>query len=153
MVQLTRVKYHELKAKQKEIYNFQKVAGLLADYGFNCIKLSDDWHGADFLAYHKDHEQTLKVQLKSRLYILRHLIGKDLYMAFPNKDRRLWYLIAHDELVELARLHTPWLDSGSWAAGSYSTDSPSATMVAALRPHAIGLDDDLSVRLPHEPVS
>ena len=55
---LTKINYGELNARQKEIYNFQKVASLLADYGFNCIKLSDDWQGADFLAYHKDGDQT-----------------------------------------------------------------------------------------------
>ena len=43
-----RIDYAELNAKQKEIYNFQKVAALLADFGFNCIKLADDWQGADF---------------------------------------------------------------------------------------------------------
>jgi hypothetical protein len=53
-MQLNKVSYDNLNSKQKEIYNFQKVAGLLADYGFNCIKLADDWQGADFLAYHKD---------------------------------------------------------------------------------------------------
>ena len=35
---LRRVDYRELNSKQKEIYNFQKVAARLADYGFNCIK-------------------------------------------------------------------------------------------------------------------
>lgn len=54
-MKLKKIDYCELNPKQKEIYNFQKLAGILADYGFNCIKLSDDWNGADFLAYHKDH--------------------------------------------------------------------------------------------------
>lgn len=39
------------------------MAAKLADYGFNCIKLADDCQGADFLAYHKDGEETLEVQL------------------------------------------------------------------------------------------
>ena len=55
---LRRVDYRELNGKQQEIYNFQKVAARFADYGFNCIKLDDDWMGADFLAYHKDGTQT-----------------------------------------------------------------------------------------------
>jgi len=50
-MKLEKIEYSSLNAKQKEIYNFQKVASLLADYGFNCIKLADDWQGADFLAY------------------------------------------------------------------------------------------------------
>ena len=49
-MKLKHIGYNELNAKQKEIYNFQKVAAILADYGFNCIKLTDDWQGADFLA-------------------------------------------------------------------------------------------------------
>ena len=48
------IDYREFSGKQKEVYNFQKVPAKLADYGFNCIKLDDDWMGADFLAYHKD---------------------------------------------------------------------------------------------------
>ena len=66
-MKLEKVQYEDLNSKQKEIYNFQKVAAILADYGFNCIKLADDWQGADFLAYHKDGGQTLKVQLKGGL--------------------------------------------------------------------------------------
>ena len=60
-MKLEKVQYEDLNSKQQEIYNFQKVAAVLADFGFNCIKLADDWQGADFLAYHKDGDQTLKV--------------------------------------------------------------------------------------------
>lgn len=38
-MELTKIKYDDLNAKQREIYNFQKLAAVLADYGFNCIKL------------------------------------------------------------------------------------------------------------------
>ena len=41
-MKLRRVDYESLNAKQKEIFNFQKSAAMLADYGFNCIKLADD---------------------------------------------------------------------------------------------------------------
>ena len=53
-MKLRKIKYTDLNSKQKEVFNFQKVAGKLSDYGYNCIKLADDWQGADFLAYHKD---------------------------------------------------------------------------------------------------
>ena len=49
-----KIDYNLLNAKQKENFNFQKVAAAFADYGFNCIKLTDDWHGADFLTNHID---------------------------------------------------------------------------------------------------
>ena len=37
-MEFKKVQYEKLNGKQKEIYNFQKVAAELADYGFNCIK-------------------------------------------------------------------------------------------------------------------
>ncbi|MGH9646318.1 MAG: hypothetical protein ACRD4E_05815 [Bryobacteraceae bacterium] len=62
------VSYKNLNARQKELFNFQKLAATLADCGYNCIKLADDWRGADFLAYRMDGTETLKVQLKSRIH-------------------------------------------------------------------------------------
>ena len=53
----------KLLPRQKENYNFQKMAGLLADYGFNCIRLTDDWKGADFLAVHINGKTLLRVPL------------------------------------------------------------------------------------------
>ena len=101
-----------LNGRQKEIYNFQKSAALLADYGFNCIKLTDDWQGADFLAHHFDGATTLKVQLKARLTIDRKYTGQDLWMNFPCKGT--WYLVPHDHLVELVGQTTNWLNTSSW---------------------------------------
>ena len=117
-MKLQKVKYEELTAKQKEIYNFQKVAAQLADYGFNCIKLDDDWQGADFLAYHKDGDRTLRVQLKGRISIYKKYEGKDLWICFPNEGS--WYLIPHDRLVEIVGDRTPWLNTNSWKNGGYS---------------------------------
>ena len=74
-MELRKIKYTDLNSKQKEVFNFQKVAGKLSDYGYNCIKLADDWQGADFLAYHKDGSGTLKVQLKARLALSKSMSG------------------------------------------------------------------------------
>jgi frataxin-like iron-binding protein CyaY len=106
------VSYSDLNAKQKELFNFQKIAARLADYGFNCIKLADDWQGADFLAYHINGTTTLKVQLKSRVTIKHKYCNKDIWIAFPHKGH--WYLIEHDRLVEKVGKHTDWLSSLSW---------------------------------------
>jgi len=38
---LKRITYGKLNSKQKENYNFAKVASALADYGYNSIKLND----------------------------------------------------------------------------------------------------------------
>ena len=102
-LELQRITYDELTAKQKEIYNFQKVAAILADFGFNCIKLDDDWQGAESLPYHKDGQQTLKVQLKDRLSIYRKYFGKEIYMCFPIWGSR--HLVHHDhEFTETSDL-------------------------------------------------
>ena len=77
-----RVVYSDLNSRQQENYNFQKVAGELADYGFNCLRLTDDWQGADFIACHVDGDTFLKVQLKGRLTIDLKYREKDVYVAF-----------------------------------------------------------------------
>ena len=135
-MQLKHVKYSELTAKQREIYNFQKVAALLADYGFNCIKLDDDWMGADFLAYHKDRSTTLRVQLKGRATICQKYLNKNLYLTFPSGGR--WYLIPHDDLVRIAGETTQWLHSQSWIdGGEYNSANPSRRMLDRLSGYAL----------------
>ena len=140
---IRRVLYDDLNARQKEIYNFQKLSGLLADYGFNCIKLTDDWQGADFLAYHKDDDVTLKVQLKAGLSIAEKYIGKDLYVSFPvrTSDGRTWYLISHDELVAIMGRNSNWLNTKSWIEeGSYYSGRPSREILNSISDFALGSD-------------
>lgn len=133
---LKKIEYSGLNSRQKEIYNFQKVAALLADYGFNCLKLSDDWQGADFLAYHKDGKDTLRVQLKSRLYVGKKYVGKNLHVCFPLKNR--WYLVPHDDLVEAVGTTTNYLASRSWLeAGGYSTDGPNQELMKWLEQYIL----------------
>lgn len=134
---LHRISYSELNARQQESYNFQKSAAVLADYGFNCIKVNDDWQGADFLAYHKDGNQTLRVQLKGRVTIDKKYLGRDLYMNFP--VRGTWYLVPHDELVELVERSTNWLNTKSWNKNRrYSSAHPSSKLLDELRPFITG---------------
>ena len=138
-LRLQPIRYDGLNAKQKEIYNFQKIAAVLADYGFNCIKLQDDWLGADFLAYHKDGSQTLRVQLKGRVAIYQKYRGRDLYIAFPLDEdgRRVWYLVPHDELVRLAGEHTNWLNTPSWEKDGYSSARPNPRLRNALEQYKL----------------
>lgn len=91
------VPYSDLNSRQKENYNFHKVAARMADYGFNCLRLTDDWQGADFIACHIDGETFLKVQLKGRLVIDRKYQGKAIHIAFIHGD--MAYLYDHDRLV------------------------------------------------------
>lgn len=95
---LSRIQYSDLKPRQQENYNFQKVSAIFADYGFVTHRLSDDWQGADFIAQHIDGETFIKVQLKSRLAFDKKYYGKDLYVAFYIDNT--WYLFPHDKLLE-----------------------------------------------------
>lgn len=116
-----RIDYGDLNARQQENYNFQKIAARLADYGFNCLRLSDDWHGADFIACHLDGVTFLKVQLKGRLAIDKKYIGKAIHIGF------LWgedcFVYPHDAFLEglidrggLGEDSSLWRDKGirSW---------------------------------------
>lgn len=135
-MKLEKIVYAELNSKQKEVFNFQKIASELAEYGFNCIKLADDWQGADFLAYHKDGDETLKVQLKARLTIDKKYMGQQLYMAFPAGGS--WCLIEHDRLVEIVREVTGWLASDSWKSkGNYHAAKPNAKLMKRLQDYIL----------------
>lgn len=121
-MELKKIEYKELNSKQKESYNFQKVSGLLADYGYTTIRLSDDWQGADFIAQHKSGE-FLKVQLKGRLTVDKKYIKKDIWMCFKHQDK--WYICLHDELLNI--LESGILKTKSWdkVDGKYSWVRPS----------------------------
>ena len=132
-----RIDYRSLNGKQKEVYNFQKVAAILADYGFNCIKLADDWKGADFLAYHKDGNETLKVQLKGRMTIQEKYRGQGLWMLFPAYGG--WCLIEHDRLMRFVGRSTDAFKTSSWKdEGGYSWSRAPEKLRAALRPFLLG---------------
>lgn len=115
-----RITYADLNSRQKENYNFQKVAAHLADYGFNCLRLTDDWQGADFIACHIDGETFLKVQLKGRLVIDRKYQDKNIHIAFAHGDA--WYLYDHDAFVHhVERSGLIGADSVSWHQQGFRT--------------------------------
>ena len=91
-----KVDYAHLNGRQKENYNFHKIAARLADYGYTSMRLSDDFQGADFIALHIDGETFLRVQLKARLTFVKHYDGKGLHIAFREGDAV--YLYPHDGL-------------------------------------------------------
>lgn len=95
---LEKIKYSILKSKQQENYNFHKASALLADYGFNSIRLTDDWNGADFIAVHIDGRSALKIQAKGRMSFSKKYQDKNLYIFFFESDRP--YLVSHDDLLK-----------------------------------------------------
>ena len=80
---MKKINYDKLNSCQQENYNFQKVAAVLADYGYNSIRLTDDWQGADFIAIHIDGSTFLKIQLKGRISFDKKYQNKDIWICFP----------------------------------------------------------------------
>jgi len=120
-----RIEYEQLSKKQKEIYNFQKVSAILAEYGFATVKLSDDKGFADFLAIHFLDRREIKVQLKSRAFEVRKdYLNKELYICFCecNNNDEHWYLFPHDEVVK--KLEPQLLEMQSWKTEGKCWESP-----------------------------
>lgn len=132
---LEKVSYERLNSRQKENYNFQKVAAHLADYGFNCMWLNDDWQGADFIACHIDGITFLKVQLKGRLTIDQKYTGKDIYITFCESG--VWYLYPHDKVKDELLAEGLMAGSQSWENGGYSWPSLSRQIRKLMAPYAV----------------
>lgn len=97
-MKLTKINYTDLNSKAKEMYNFHKVSAKLADYGYTCMWLNNDWQGADFIAVHIDGITDIKVQLKGRLSFAKKYISKEIYICFIDIDGEI-YLYPHDEIL------------------------------------------------------
>lgn len=101
---MKKVEYGALNSKQKESYNYQKVSGVLADYGYITYRMHDDYHGADFHAVHINGS-VLKIQLKSRVTIHDKYLGKDIYITFRDQQGD-WYLYPHDKVYAEITKHS-----------------------------------------------
>lgn len=117
MNNLTKIDYNQLNSKQKENYNFHKVASALADYGYDSMRLNNDWQGADFIAVKND--EMLKVQLKGRFTVDKKYIDKEIYIAFIENNVVKMY--DHDEAVNMLpdniKLSDSWNKNGSYSWG------------------------------------
>ena len=110
-MELNKIKYTDLNSRQKENYNYHKVASALADYGYDCMRLNNDWQGADFIAVHNDGKQMLKIQLKGRFTIDKKYQKKDIYIAFLEEG--IVKIYKHDEVIDF--LPDNIKNSVSWA--------------------------------------
>ena len=112
-----KVNYKDLNSKQKENYNFHKVSSKLADYGFNSMRLNDDWEGADFISINND--EMIKVQLKGRFTIDKKYIGKDIYISFLEDEKVKIY--KHDDALEVipenVKISKSWSEVGNYSWG------------------------------------
>ncbi len=132
-MKLCKIKYEDLNARAKEMYNFQKASAALADYGFTTMWLNNDWNGADFIAVHIDGITDIKVQLKGRLSFNRSYRGKDIYICFMMGN--ITYLYPHDKIldqVETTISDQVWREKGTW-----STPKPSAYFLELLEEYKL----------------
>ena len=113
---LNKFKYDKLNSRQKENVNYHRIAYELSKYGYNSIRLNDDYQGADFLAIHPSGE-ILRIQLKGRFTLSKKYIGKELYIAYVEGDEAK--IFEHDKALPLLKEST--LKTESWGdRGLYS---------------------------------
>ncbi|WP_333858328.1 hypothetical protein [Denitromonas sp.] len=130
-MRLEKIRYEDLNARAKEMYNFQKAAARLADYGFTCLWLTNDWQGADFIAVHIDGVTDIKVQLKGRLSFAQKYRGKDIHICFLNGNDA--FLYPHDEILDKVE-HL--ISDRTWQAkGTWSTPAPTRQFRELLQPY------------------
>lgn len=131
-----KIVYTKLNARQKENYNYQKVSSIMAEYGFNTIRLSDDWQGADFIAIHINGKDFLKVQLKGRLTFDKKYIGRDIWVCFSYKGD--WFLYQHDTLLQTLKNKINFTNTKSWIEkNGYSWNHLSKQQLDALTKYKI----------------
>ena len=123
MRKFEKVGYGKLSSRQQENYNFSKISALLAEYGFNTLRLTDDWQGADFIANHIDGGTFLKVQLKGRFTLDKKYIGKNIWICFPHQSA--WYLYPHDEVMSGLAEYSNIQNTDAWKKlGIYHKSNP-----------------------------
>lgn len=121
---IKKIEYKKLTNKEKEMYNYSRLAAVLAKYGLECHWVINDAYGADIVAYRAprkadgSHIMTLKIQLKSRFTCSKKYNQEDLYIAFPDGDD--WYLIPQKSIYDDKELiPEKWRTSTSWKSGNY----------------------------------
>ncbi len=127
---MEKIKYSSLNNKQQESFNYQKLSGVMADYGYITYRMFDDYNGADLHAVGVKGD-ILKIQLKGRFEILSKYKDKNLYVAFPYASK--WYLYPHDEFYEWVTSRNP----GAKKNGGSSTGKPSKKLLESLAKYEI----------------
>lgn len=130
-----KIDYRRLNGRQQEAYNFQKISGILADYGYLTIRLSDDWGGADFIAQHIGGS-FLKVQLKGRMTFNKKYLHRELYICF--REGKDWFLYPHDTVLTQILSVGKLKDTKAWEVnGGYHFPRMSKSHKTMLEPYRL----------------
>jgi hypothetical protein len=121
------------RSQIREVINRNALVTVALDQGYNAFLPVYDG-GVDFILYREEDGDVRKVQLKGRWYIDRKYIGRDIWIAFPSRER--WYVAPHDELVRMGE-QAGFTSSKSWIeGGAYSCPTLSRDFKARLEPYA-----------------
>ena len=113
------------------------MSGVLADFGYVTLRLSDDWQGADFIAHHVSGDWFLEVQLKSRLTVDAKYRNQDIWICFPYYEDT-WYLYHHDAFLSWAYERLDIGETDSWnLKGLYHWRSLSKELLSYLGEYAL----------------
>jgi hypothetical protein len=104
----------KLTSDAVEVVNRNALVTVALNQGYNAY-LPVYYNGIDLILLNEATGDTKLVQLKGRWTIDKKYIGRNIWVAFP--DRGVWYVAPHDEMLRLGDRHT---GTDSWAKGTYS---------------------------------
>ncbi|MES2753667.1 MAG: hypothetical protein V4659_03285 [Pseudomonadota bacterium] len=104
----------KLSSDAIEVVNRNALVTVALGLGYNAYLPVYD-HGIDLILHSEERSDTKLIQLKGRWTIDRKYVGRNIWVAFP--DRGIWYVAPHDEMLLLGERHTL---TESWKRGTYS---------------------------------
>ena len=109
------VAYEELSGKEQESFNSAILKSVMAKGGYlEAFTVNGDKWGADLLFYRSSDGNVMKVQLKGRPFLSKKYCNKDIYIAFPDKDRCRWFVYSHDDVMNAVLSTGRLVGTKSW---------------------------------------
>ena len=108
----------------REIIQRNELTTLLLRQGYNVFLPVYD-EGIDLIAHREADDDLKLVQQKSRWTIARKYVGRNIWIAFRDRDE--WFLAPHDELVAFAEgagytATSSWNEKGIYHMATMSRD-------------------------------
>jgi hypothetical protein len=120
-----------------EVVNRNALVTVALSQGYNAYLPVYD-NGIDLILHNERAGDTKLVQLKGRWTIDKKYIGRNIWIAFP--DRGEWYVAPHDEMVRMGSRHHA---TTSWAKGSYNKTPLSKSDRNELSSYKFGSPDEV----------
>lgn len=98
---------------RQEVIHRNVLSTRLLQQGYNVFLPVFD-EGIDLIAHREADNDTKLIQQKGRWGIFRKYIGRNIWIAFPDRDR--WLLVAHDPMLDWPEV-AGFLLTSSWRDG------------------------------------